>query len=775
MKIKFRWLLAHKEFWGVPLGLLILTVLPLADLLWLPPGQYMGGSSQGNDFTSSMSLWWRFALGSLRSGEFPLWNPYAASGLSFIANPQPALFYPPVWLIGVLPLPLAIGILFTLHLWLAALGMYVWLRSEEASQGGAWFGAVVFAFSGYFLVRISAGHSDVLMTQVWLPWVLWACRRAMARRHWTRAFLAGVPLGLSLLGGNIASFLYPGIVLAAYVLYTVWTDGHRTVASCFKALLPVAAMGAIGFALAAVQFIPTFQFLSLSTREDASYAFSSGYSWPPSYLITLLVPNFFGNPVTTGYWGDGLYEEVIFYTAILPLALVLLAGNRLRHRLKPLLLILAGAGLLLALGRFGIVHRVACTLFPLFSTGRAPARAGFLFAFSVAALGGLLVTQIERDPTKVFEGIRWKIVAYVVGAIAAQVILASLILFALQRESNPEIGRLWHVANNVALCLLFLLLTAALLKGWSSGRLASVRGVVLAVGLVLLDLWSFGRPLLQAVPISEGDYWPDVAAIVGDTDDRILPWGLGVFEQNLNMPLGLYSVFSYDSMEVDRYHRFITSMPDLRARAYDLLRTRYLVSEHEMDFPDDVASPLLIGQQGRVWVYERPRALPAAWLVHQAEVYGDENALLARLNDPAFSPLQVALVEQPLPCALDPADEPADVQIVRRENNTILLEVDAPADGLLVLSELSYPGWRVSVDGERAPIVRANYTLRAVCVPRGNHRVTFSFLPGSLIAGAVITGVALLTVVVAAFSWLVELRRHSGAAARDARDQGVLE
>ncbi len=752
-----QWMSEHKEGLGVAFGMLALVVLPLADLVWLPPGQYMGGESVGSDFSFAMLPWWQFVLDSLGRGELPLWNPYAASGLPFFANPQPAIFYPPVWLIGLLPPTRVVGVLLVLHLWLAGCGMVAWLRSEGASQRGAWFGAVVFAFSGYFLIRACAGQSDVVMTQTWLPWVLWACHRAMDRRRWWWAVLGGVPVGLSLLAGHTATFFYVGVVLAAYALYTTWADGHRTFPDFVKALLPVFCMGMVGFALAAVQLIPTFQFLGLSTRERATYGFASQYAWPPGYLLTLLVPNFFGDLVNTGYWGDGIYVELIFYVGVLPLILALVAGGRLRHRLTPWLLALAVAGLLLALGPFGVAHRLATTLIPLFRATRAPARAGFLFTFAVATLGGLLVTWLERRPTEALQGSHWKTAGWIVGTVAAVVVLTGFILFTLQRDSNPEVGRLWHAANYTALFLLFFLLAVALLAGWRKGRFTGAQGAVLAIGLVLLDLWSYGRPLFHAVQVPESGFWKHVAEVASDTEGRILPWGLNVFEQNLGIPLGLESVFSYDPMGIGRYKRFTTYVADPQARAYDLLRARYLVTGQEMSFPDDPASPRLIEERGGVWVYERPGAFPAAWLVHQVEVQEAEDALLARLNDPAFDPRRVALVERALPCPLGPAAEEETVWVVGRGNNTMTLAVTAAADGVLVLSEVAYPGWRAFVDGERVPVVRADYTLRAICVPAGTHRITFSFWPASLVVGATVTALAWLLV-----GWAAWRRRSGG-------------
>ncbi len=784
----YRWMAEHRESWGVPLLMLVLVLLPLVDLVWLPAGEYLGGELGGSDFSFAMFPWWQFIADSLKRGELPLWNPSVSSGMPFFANPQPAQFYPPVWLINVLPPTRVLGLLFVLHLWLAGWGMYVWMRSEGAGSRGAWFGAVAFAFGGYFLARVSAGQSDVVMTQVWLPWVLWGCRRVMvhhqngafvgmghdrngafvgmehhrngarhqdAKAHWRRIVLGGVPVGLSLLAGHTATFFYVGAVLGTYALYLAWQDprtrssGNPRPLEFLKALLPVLGMGVVGLALAAVQLVPTFQFLSLSTRQDAGYAFAAQYALPPTYWLTLLVPNFFGDLVNTGYWGDGIYVELIYYVGILPLALALMGGARLPHRLRPWLLVLAVVGLLLALGGSTVVHRLAYTVIPLFSAGRAAARGGFLFTFAMAALGGLLITWMESRFADAFpDDRRWSVAVWVVGTVAALVALTSVILFTLQRDSNPDVGRLWHVANFTSLFLLFFLLTVALLAGWKSARFTGAQGAVLAIGLVFVDLWSFGRPLLKAVPVPACNFWQNVADSVDSTQGRVLPWGLTIFEQNLGLPLGVESVFSYDPMGIGRYDRFISYVADPRARAYDLLHARYLATENEMDFPDAPESPRLLEERGGVWIYERPGVFPRAWLVHRAEVQADGDALLARLNDPAFDPRQTALVEQALPCSLSPPSRGAEetLRITAHSNNTVALEVKAASDGLLVLSEVVYPGWRVSVDGERVPIVRADYLLRGVCVPAGTHHVTFSFLPASLIVGVTITVLAWLCV-----------------------------
>jgi uncharacterized membrane protein YfhO len=76
---------------------------------------------------------------------------------------------------------------------------------------------------------------------------------------------------------------------------------------------------------------------------------------------------------------------------------------------------------------------------------------------------------------------------------------------------------------------------------------------------------------------------------------------------------------------------------------------------------------------------------------------------------------------------------------MRRSVNRVVLVTDLDAPGLLVLSEVYYPGWKAYVDGRETKVLRANYVMRAVALPRGKHIVEFRYDPLSFRIGAVIT------------------------------------
>jgi hypothetical protein len=735
-----------RRLWRYGLPAVLLALLCAAffwDALWLPEGYALGG----NDLTNMFVPWLRFAKTSIQQGRLPLWNPTLFSGTPFVANPQPGLFYPITWLALIMSPARALALSLVFHVWLAGVGMYVWLRSEAASEAGAFLGAVVFAFSGYTFTRIQAGHVGLFNTGAWLPLILWMGKRAIDRRSWRWAILGGLPVGMAFLAGHTATFIYVGLTLAFYMAFCVWRAAPDLRIMLKILLPPLVLMAIVGLGLGAVQLLPLAELTLHSNRQTVDYAFAARFSWPPGYVLTLLIPNFFGEPTRTGYWGDGVYDEVIFYVGLLPLLLAVL-GARTRHRLTPFLVALGLGSLLLALGQYGVLHPLFYRFVPLFRIMRAPARAGFLFTLAAAALAGLTLTALHaaEERTRLLSPLKWSWVWPVTGA-ALLLAIAGFAAFAWGRESNPAAGRLWHTANQIVLFALFLIPATTWLRHAGSPGKPLLAGA--AIALALLDLWTFGGSIVGVKSAPENAYWRIVAQTVTNPQAaRVLPWDLGDFDQNGGMPYGLRSITGYDPLMLERYQTFIHSRNDPTARTYDLLNAGYLVTTAQQAFPDTPESPRLLHEESGVWIYERPTALPRAWVTTQTEVLDDARTL-TRIHEADFDPRTTALVETPTECASN--SEPGQAEVIRDTGNRIEARVQG-GGGLLIFSEVDYPGWRALVDGNAVPLIRADYLLRAICVPEGDHEVTLIYDPPLLKLGAIITGLTLLLLIGTAIS-----------------------
>ncbi len=760
-----RWLAGLRERPGVLWALLLLAlVLLFMERALLPP---VGVALGGWDVRGLFYPWLSTAREAVLSGRLPLWDASLFGGYPFLANPQVGFFYPPAWLAILLPTRIGLSLYVALHLWLAGLGMLLFVRQ----MGGTWLGvglaALTFAFSGFMAARIFAGHLGLIATDAWLPWMLLATHRTFRRGDVPSAVIAGVPFGLAILAGHTTSLIYVGMVWLGFVLWLLIT---RQVGWAVLRQLAIAL--AVGLALSAVQTLPFLEFSRVSSRSaDPSFEFATGFSLPPVHLITFLIPDFFGEPIHAGYWSVPNFEELTYYVGVLPLIGLLVALRR-PTRLTWFYVGLIAFGVLVALGSYGFLYRLLYDLLPPFRLARAPARAAFLFVFGASALLGEVITRLQRHED------RGRILSRVMPVIGAIVGVAGLAatgaVFAAQHPTDTS-GRLWHQAGGWTIVTLLLAIGGALLWQLShmdtSPSAERSRPTWLPIGLILVlltDLWLFGFKLIRLESMAPAAIWSDAKQMIGDTQQRVLPWGVSIFEQNGAGQVGLNSIFGYNALEVASNQAFAASIPDPRSTAYDILGVEYVVAGVPLDQYTQGDRPLgLVGNIGPTWVYRRDRVLPIARLVYDFEAIPSTEAAIARVHAPDFDPAATAILSADPGCDIGPAPAtPGTARILEAQDGRWLIETRSDAPALLVLSETAYPGWQAAVEGESIQPLTAYTAVKAVCVPTGAHRVEWIYSGSIYWAGAGVSLAALTAVVtIMIMAGIANLRFQQTAAA----------
>lgn len=751
--------------------LLLLTLIFMGRALFPPAGQALGGL----DVRGLFYPWLSTVREAIRAGRLPLWDAYQFSGYPFLSNPQVALFYPPTWLAILLPVNVGIGWHVALHVWLAGVGMLLFTRRWG---GASWFAALLaaltFAFSGFMATRIWAGHIGLLATYAWLPWLLLALHWSVERGDVWAGILSGLPLGLAALAGHTTSLIYLGLAWLAFALYTAITSRRWLLVARQMALA-----GAAGIALSAVQLLPLLEFGTVSTRAaEATFEFATDYSMPPTHLITLLIPEYFGEPTRAGYWSVPNFEELTYYVGMLPLLGLALALRR-PTRNTWFYIPLAILGLLLALGRYGFVYWLLYDLLPPFRFARAPGRAASLFVFASSALLADAVSAWERvSPEERMAALRpvlrWLLIIVAVLGVAG--LAATGAVFAAQHPTDTS-GRLWHQIGGWALALVFSLAGGGLLWAYfATGDGQPRRRGALAVGLVALvviDLWTFGFKLVRLEPVTPSALWVEARRIIGQTDKRVVPWGISIFDQNGAGLVGLRSVFGYNALEVAANQALAAAVPDPRTAAYDILGAGYVIAGVPLDeYTQGDRLLELVGQTGSVWVYRRDRTLPLARVVTQVEIIPDDASTIARVQEPGFDPENAAILNAVPPCEIESRGEGGTAQITAQRPGYWRVEVNSEAPGLLILSETAYPGWQVTVDGRPAEALVAYTAVRAVCVPAGAHTVEWTYNPASIKRGAVLSLTALLTMVLAVSMIRRQVKPRHARVAQEADNEG---
>ncbi len=227
-------------------------------------------------------------------------------------------------------------------------------------------GANSSAGSGLAPVESRPGHSRLAVS--WL-----------AVNSITPSIVSGIFLAVAFLAGHIQSFLFILLALGMYAVY-------RVVESRRSALRVLAALGVtlvVGLGLSALVLVPSVEMSRASVRSSFTYEDAAQFSLPPAELVGLFVPGFFGRGPEAA-WGPWPRVEV-GYLGIFPLILAGLAVVLRWDSKTFFFILLALAGLILALGGYAIVHGWLYAFVPGFGQLRAPARFILLVDFGLAA------------------------------------------------------------------------------------------------------------------------------------------------------------------------------------------------------------------------------------------------------------------------------------------------------------------------------------------------------------------------------------------------------
>lgn len=235
-------------------------------------------------------------------------------------------------------------------------------------------------------------------------------------------------------------------------------------------------------------------------------------------------------------------------------------------------------------------------------------------------------------------------------------------------------------------------------------------------------------------------------------DFRVLNYTASTFNEN-NTSYWHKSIGGYHAAKLRRYQELIEAHISNEMNAY--YKALYEVQGDLSSVSDSVAPVInmlntkyliLPGQDNSTILLENPNAYGNAWFVDKLQYVQNANEELEGLGK--VSPRHVALVDEKFKQALgDPstvsADSTAHVTLLSYEPNELNYEVNSSKGGVVVFSEIYYPGWTAKMDGQDIPIGRADYVLRAVQVPAGKHHIEMVFKPSSITTTETIAWISL--------------------------------
>jgi hypothetical protein len=582
--------------------------------------------------------------------------------------------------------------------------------------------------------------------------------------------------------------------------------------------------GMLGLLLAAIQLLPLLDTTSRSIRGAGWLA--DRWSLHPLRLCETLAYGLFGDylgtPSQFGPWLRALNQgrepyliSLYVGAGALLLACVGVAASRPRRRAAFWAVTLASF-LLFALGAYTPVYDAMRTLVPALRIFRYPIKHTVFVSLALAMLVALGWDALAERARVGGPLPRWPLALGVL--LSASSLGVMLLLFAFPTTAHamalalggavpladPEAGAVF-LLSTLRLAAPELLLiasagTACVALAFSRRPEAPLaRGVLLVMtALDPLATNGFLNPTLEAERLREP---PWVAATRAHPSDRVFvaqdlapspgladddnppalalpPAGqtvrvralYGAMLQSYPAAWGVREALSTEATGLwpreylDLLLLYEAAPREARTRFLQRAGTRYYVLPHA---PSPEARALLeLPGLAPLVLYEGPLPGPRAWMVREARNQPDVLQQIRALFDADFDPLAVVLLERDASPAGQPGPpQPASAQVVEDQPTRVCVRCSVPTEsGYLVVSDAYEPNWRVRVDGQAAPLLRADGLFRGVHLASGSHDVCFDYESRPLFWGALVSSATLVGLF--AMCFIAAWRRSRCAGAR---------
>ena len=347
--------------------------------------------------------------------------------------------------------------------------------------------------------------------------------------------------------------------------------------------------------------------------------------------------------------------------------------------------------------------------------------------------------------------------------------------------SNIESMRQAMVSADAWRSVVIILIGFALLMAFRFRKLPGKYMIVALAVLCLIDLWQVDKRYLNDgmfVPRSEREnpHQPTAA------DAKILQ------DRSLNYRVLNFAVSTFNDNETSYFHKSVGGYHPAKLRRYQEMIDAYIAPQMQAAMGEistkggdmqkvdgrkvfpvlnmlNTKYFILPLQGGTTVALQNPYAQGNAWFVNKIVYVGDANAEYAQV---AKINLQTeAVADKKFESALGQAitnDSTATVRLTSYQPNNLRYTVDSKNGGIVVFSEIYYPGWTATVDGTPTPIARVNYILRAITVKPGKHTVVFDFHPSSIRTTEIIAYISLVLLLLAIVGTVyVEFRKSRQA------------
>ena len=699
------------------------------------------------------------------------------------------------------------------------LGFYILLRVFGIPVWLAGLGGIMWAFSSYFFILISAGHIWKFITLAYVPPTIAGIVLAYRGKLLWGGILTALFVALQITSNHVQMSYYFFFVILFFVgAYFEKAWRTKTLPQFFKASAVLIVAALVGIAANVSNLYHTYAYSKETIRgkselvqtvdaaNQTSRVLDRDYITQWSYgideTLTLLLPNFKGgasaslsqsetamskaNPMysslygsLTQYFGTQPMTSGPVYVGAFVMFLFVLGCFIVKGPLKWALIGATFFSIVLSWGKnFMPLTDFFIDYVPLYNKFRAVSSILVIAEFTIPSLAIFALKRLLEEPEILKQekkplGISLLLTAGIAlllavapgsigsGYVPAQE--AQMLQNAVNQQMIPanelsgilaNLGemRAELVSSDALRSFIIIGIGCSLLWLYASGKLRSSLTIAGITILCLADMWGVNKRYLndaQFVPHSiRTETFTKTNTdelILQDTslDYRVLNFATSTFDDN-NTSYWHKSVGGYHPAKLRRYQEMIEHhiSPEMQA-AYKAIAT----AGGEMDSVDANKFRILnmlntkyfifpAGQQRQTVPILNPHAYGNAWFVNKVQYVNNANEEIDALD--SIIPTETAVVDARFKDVLKGAtecykDSLSSIRLTSYAPNRLTYETNNAQDGIAVFSEIYYPdGWHVTIDGQPAELARADYILRTMYVPAGQHTIEMRFDPTSL-------------------------------------------
>ncbi|MFC2456237.1 MAG: YfhO family protein [Prevotella intermedia] len=440
---------------------------------------------------------------------------------------------------------------------------------------------------------------------------------------------------------------------------------------------------------------------------------------------------------------------------------------------------------------------------PMYAKFRTVASILVIVEFTIPLLAALALKRIVDEPTVLTKNMKF---VYASLALTAGIALVMALMpsmmgpFISEQERQmlsgiqgmtPDVQNMMlssiatmraaMVSSDAWRSIIVIIIGVAMLLLFKAQKIKPLYLIVGISALCLIDLWQVDKRYLNDemfVPKSERDTPQQATAtdmeILKDKalSYRVLNFASGAFNEN-NTSYFHKSIGGYHPAKLRRYQEMIDKYiaPEMQAAMQAIGSKGGVMSEVDGRKVFPVLNMLnakyfIVPLQGNATTQlQNPYAQGNGWFVDKLTYVADANAEYAEVGKIDVS--HEAVADKKFEAVLGQTaanDSTASVVLTKYEPNSLTYTVNSAKGGVVVFSEVYYPGWSATIDGQPAELGRVNYILRALNVKAGKHEVVLEFHPSSISTTETIAYVALIALLLAICAALfVEWKKQKAA------------